>query len=109
MNDGTSGLLTRSPYFLIHVLGCSNRADFSFSPTQPRLLFHPLALSLPRHLFSLGRALSQTRPQQVRQAEVEVKVEQISDLLHLNLYLSPNLPLTLADSFSIQSLLLLPD
>jgi len=37
------------------------------------------------------------RPQQVKQAEVEVKVEQRSDFPHLNLSLSLNLLLTLTD------------
>jgi len=36
-----------------------------------------------------------------RQAEVEVKVERRSDFVHLSLGLSLNLPITLADFFSI--------
>jgi hypothetical protein len=36
-----------------------------------------------------------------RQAEVEVKVERRPDFLHLSLGLSLNLPITLADFFSI--------
>ena len=37
----------------------------------------------------------------MKQAEVEVKVEQRSDFPHLSFNLSLNLPLTLADFFSI--------
>jgi len=72
-----------------------SRAFCFFKDAQKDQPSHPPNPGAPR------RAVPRARPQQAKQAEVEVKVKRRTGSCVLNLSLSLNLPRPLADFFSI--------